>query len=70
LYEVNIFGNDSKGKGKIDPLPNQAPVRKDATQNQICNEIKNGLASGNVCYHSVQNFFSSCALSIRVMITL
>jgi hypothetical protein len=32
-------------------------------QNWIQEEIKSTLNSGNACYHSVQNFLSSCLLS-------
>jgi hypothetical protein len=32
-------------------------------QNLIQEEIKRRLNSGNACYHSVQNFLSSCLLS-------
>jgi hypothetical protein len=32
-------------------------------QNSIQEEIKNSLKSGNACYHSVQNLFSSIMLS-------
>jgi hypothetical protein len=32
-------------------------------QNSIQEEIKRRLKSGNVCYHSVQNLWSSCFLS-------
>jgi hypothetical protein len=32
-------------------------------QNSILEEIKKRLKSGNACYHSVQNLFSSSSLS-------
>jgi len=32
-------------------------------QNSLQDEIKNRLESGNVCYHSVQNLWSSSLLS-------
>jgi hypothetical protein len=34
-----------------------------ANQNLIKEKIKRRLNSGNACYHSVQNFLSSCLLS-------
>jgi hypothetical protein len=37
-------------------------------QNLIHVEMKRRLNLGNVCYHSVQNFFSSCLLSKNIQI--
>ena len=39
-------------------------------QNSIQEEKKNGLNSGNVCYHSVQSLLSSILLSKNVKIVL
>ena len=39
-------------------------------QNFIHEEIKSRLKSGNVCYHSVQNFFSSSLLSKNINIKI
>ena len=39
-------------------------------QNSIAEEIKNGLRSGSVCYHSVQNLLSSRLLSKNVKIKI
>ena len=39
-------------------------------QNAIREEIKNGLRSGNACYHSVQNLLSSRLLSKNLKIKI
>jgi hypothetical protein len=39
-------------------------------QNDIRDEIKNRLNSGNACYHSVQNLFSSCLISKNLKIKI
>jgi hypothetical protein len=39
-------------------------------QNDIHDEIKSGLNSGNACYHSVQNIFSSCLISEQLKIKI
>jgi hypothetical protein len=39
-------------------------------ENLIHEEVKNGLNSGNTCYHSVQNIFSSRLLSKNVKIKI
>jgi len=39
-------------------------------QNSIQEEIKNGLKSGNACYHSVQNLLSSSLLSKNLKIKI
>jgi hypothetical protein len=39
-------------------------------QNDIHDEIKNRLNSGNVCYHSVQNLLSSCLISKNLKIKI
>ena len=39
-------------------------------QNSIAEEIKNGLRSGNACYHSVQNLLSSRLLSKNIKIKI
>jgi hypothetical protein len=39
-------------------------------QNLIQEEMKRRLNSGNACYHSVQNFLSSCLLSKNLKIRI
>jgi hypothetical protein len=39
-------------------------------QNDIQDEIKSRLNSGNACYYSVQNLFSSCLISKNLKIKL
>ena len=39
-------------------------------QNSIEEEIKSRLKTGNACYHSVQNLFSSSLLSKNLKITI
>jgi len=37
-------------------------------QNYIPEDIKSRLNSGNACYHSLQNFVSSCLKNIKIKI--
>jgi hypothetical protein len=39
-------------------------------QNDICDEIKSKLNSGNACYYSVQSLLSSCLISKNLKITI
>jgi hypothetical protein len=39
-------------------------------QNDIRDEIKSRLNSGNACYYSVQNLFSSCLISKNLKIKI
>jgi hypothetical protein len=39
-------------------------------QNDICDEIKSRLNSGNACYYSVQNILSSCLISKNLKIKI
>ena len=38
-------------------------------QNSILEEIKSRLKSGNACYHSVQNLWSSCFLPKNIILS-